>query len=377
MNPGLIGNLEEITVKRGIIVKTVKNKLAVAAIAMLACSAPVVAGGVTVAEQGDNKMKIGMKAFINLTNSKVETNGATTDRSKGFAVDRFYLWVSYQIDDIWSAKIVTDVNNEQGRTGSATTPGLKRNMNVFVKAAFIQAKFNPAAVAWVGLAGTPWIPYEEGLWAHRFVTNTYVDGYGYDDSADFGAGLKGKFAGGMFEYNVAAVNGGGYSKPNKSDAIDVNARLTLRPLAGMDISGGYRRGDRGTKTFGVSGNTSTLTQGLISYGIDRGRVTAGYIRNSKEVGAIKTVNKGFDVYGWVKLTDKFGAFVRYDNEKQTVTANAVEQKLTRYIGGLDYIYNKVVRFSLAFDQQKKSNNGNVSGILAKTTKYGLYSQVNY
>ncbi len=351
-----------------------KKQLTIGVIAMLAFTAPACAGGITVVEDGDSKMKIGMKAYINITSSEEETNGVTTDRKQGFAVDRFYLWVSYQIDNIWSATITTDINNEQDRTGN---PGLKRNMNVFVKNAFIQAKFNPAAIVWIGLAGTPWIPYEEGIWAHRFVTNTYVDGYGYDDSADFGVGLKGKVTDGLFEYHVAAINGGGYSKPNKSDTIDVNGRLTIHPISGMDISGGYRHGDRGTKTFGVTGTTSTLAQGLLSYGNDRARLTGGYIRNTKEFGAIETINKGFDVHGWVKLTDSFGAFARYDNEKQTVTGNAVEQKRTRYIGGLDYIYNKIVRFSLAFDQQKRSNDRNIAGRTVKTTKFGLYSQVNF
>jgi hypothetical protein len=356
-------------------VQSVKKQLIVGAIIMLAFAAPAFAGGVAVFDNGNSKMKIGMKSFINITNSEVETNGATTARNKGFAVDRFYLWVSYQIDNVWSAKIVTDVNNEQGRTG---TPGLKRNMNVFLKNAFIQGKFSPEAVVWLGLAGTPWIPYEEKFWGHRFVTNTYVDGYGYDDSADFGVGMHGKIADGMFEYNAAVINGGGYSSPSKSDSIDYNARLTARPLKGLDISGGYRQGDRGTKTFGVANSTrSKLMQGLVSYGNDQARLSGGYIRNSKEVAAIETINKGFDAYGWVKLNDRIGAFARYDNEKQTVTGNAVEQKMTRYIGGIDYIYNKIVRFALAFDHQKKTNSGNISGQTVKTTKYGLYSQVNF
>jgi hypothetical protein len=352
----------------------VKKQLIIGVITILAFSTPAFAGGITVAKDGDSKMKIGMKSFINLSSSEVETNGVTTARNRGFAVDRFYLWVSYQIDDIWSTKIVTDINNEQGRTG---TPSLKRNMNVFLKNAFVQGTFSPEAVVWIGLAGTPWIPYEEKFWGHRHVTNTYVDGYAYDDSADFGVGMHGKIADGMFEYNTAVVNGGGYSKPNKSDAIDFNGRLTVRPVTGLDISGGYRQGDRGTKTFGVAGTKSKLIQGLVSYGIDRARLTGGYIRNSKETAAIETINKGFDVYGWVKLVDNFGAFARYDDEKQTVTGNAVEQKMTRYIGGIDYIYNKIVRFSLAFDHQKKTNSGNVSGQTVKTTKYGLYSQVNF
>ena len=337
--------------------KTTAKTLATAAI--LAFATPAIAGGVTVAENGDSKMKIGMKSYINATSSKTTINGVKSAQDTGFAVDRFYLWTSYDIDETWSAKIVLDVNNEQ-----PNNTGLKRNMNVFVKNAFIQGKFAPEATVWLGLGGTPWIPYEESLWGHRFITNTYVDGYAFDDSADFGAGLNGKIADGMLEYNVAAVNGGGYSKPNKSQAIDVNGRLTVHPVEGMDISGGYRQGDRGTNTFGPAGNKSKLAQGLISYGIDQGRLTAGYIKNSVKTGANETVNKGFDVYGWAKMTNAMGLFARYDSAKQTVTGNAVQQKMTRYIGGVDYIYNKNLRFSLAYDQKKTKNNTYTSCMLS-------------
>ncbi|MFQ5582690.1 MAG: hypothetical protein ACE5F3_08720 [Mariprofundaceae bacterium] len=332
------------------------------------------AGGVTVDDEA--RLTIGMKSFINVTNTEVTTNGVTTATDAGLAVDRFYLWMKYRIDDTWSAKITTDVNNEQGRTGSATTPGLKRNMNVFLKNAYVQGNFRPELNVLLGLAGTPWIPYEEGLWRHRYVTNVFVDGYGYDDSADFGVALKGKFADGLFEYFVDVVNGGGYSNPNKTDAVDFGARLTVHPFEGLDISGHFRDGKRGKKTLAnPNADDHTLWQGLISYGIDNARIGGGYIDNKvTTVAGSETHNTGFDIWAWYNFMPEFGAFGRYDYKKQTVTGNNVDEKLNRFIVGLEYIYSKVLRFSAVYDYAKADDSANILGVVKKTTKYGLYSQ---
>ncbi|MDX8403570.1 MAG: hypothetical protein R8K54_04090, partial [Mariprofundaceae bacterium] len=201
--------------------KIIQIIAAMLALVLLAGS-NVWAGGVKVDDE--SRLSIGMKSFINMTSTEVTTTGKRDTTETGLGVDRFYLWLKYKIDDTWSAKITTDVNNEQGRTGSTTTPGLKRNMNVFLKNAYIQGSFRPELNVLIGLAGTAWIPYEEGLWKHRYVTNTFVDGYGYDDSADYGVALKGAFMDGLFEYFVDVVNGGGYSNPNKTDAVDFGAR---------------------------------------------------------------------------------------------------------------------------------------------------------
>jgi hypothetical protein len=335
----------------------------------------VSAAGVTVDDEG--KLSIGMKSYINVTSTKVTTNGLTTARDAGLAVDRFYLWLKYKIDDVWSAKITTDVNNEQGRTVvPGIAPGLKRNMNVFLKHAFIQGSFAPEFNVVVGLADTPWIPYEERLWQHRYVTNVYVDGYGYADSADYGVTLKGKFADGMFGYFASVVNGGGYSKPSKSDALDVSARLTLRPLDGLDISGHYRDGKRGKKTLAnPNADDHTLWQGLVSYGISPGRFGAGYIKNTvTTVAGSETRNAGYDIWAWYHFTPQVGIFGRYDYKKQTITASTVNEKLNRYIVGLEYIYSKTLRFSAVYDHISVDNSGNQLGIAGKTSKYGLYSQ---
>jgi len=193
-------------------------------------------------------------------------------------------------------------------------------------------------------------------------------------SGQRGLGIKGKLVEGLLEYNAVAVNGGGYSKPNKSDAIDYNLRLTAHPMKGMDISFGYRTGFRATKTYNTVGTRSTLLQGLLSYGTDTARMTAGYVRNCVNAAAITTENKGYDIHGWYNFTPSFGLFGRYDSKEQAVTGNTTKEQLTRSVFGLDYNYSKALRFSLAYAHSKTDNAGNVAGSSSKTTKYGIYSQ---
>jgi len=352
-----------------------KSLISLIAAGMFAATAAT-AGGIEVGDKSGSKLTMGMKSYINYAISKSTANGATTGKSSGIAVDRFYLWVDYELDDSWSAKIVTDVNNEQGNT----TPGLKRNMNVFLKNAFIQGKLSPEMVLTAGLIGTPWVPFEERFWGHRHITNTFVDAHGYDASADYGIGLQGKLAAGLLNYQAAIVNGGGYGKPNKTDATDFGVRLNGTVAENVEAAVHYRSGYKGTKVFGVLNPTkSTLMQALVSYTMDSARVTAGYISNKDSKAGTTTTNTAFDVYGTYRLNEAMAAFARFDNRKQSVTATASDEKETRTILGVDYAVNSKLIVSLAFDNTKTSNSQTIAtlGQTLKTTKYGIYSQLAF
>jgi predicted porin len=218
--------------------------------------------------------------------------------------------------------------------------------------------------------------YEEGLWQHRYVSTVYADGYGFDDSADYGVALKGVFMEGLVKYFASLVNGGGYSNPDKTDALDYGVRLTVSPLEGLDISGHYRDGKRGRKTLAnPNADDHTLWQGLISYGIGQARIGAGYIDNTvTTVAGAETQNTGFDLWAWYNFSPEYGAFGRYDHKKQTVTGNNTDEKLDRFIVGLEYLYSKTLRFSAVYDHTNVANSGNTPGTTKETDKYGLYSQ---
>ena len=119
-------------------------------------SAPAFAGGITLDSQG--KLTMSFKSFINITSLTEKQNGVNTNDKTGLAVDRFYVNMGYKINNVWSAHITTDVNNEQPQN-----TGLQRQMNVFLKYAYLQGDFSRAMRLRLGLASTPWIGYEQKL----------------------------------------------------------------------------------------------------------------------------------------------------------------------------------------------------------------------
>ncbi|MDX8401711.1 MAG: hypothetical protein R8K47_03665, partial [Mariprofundaceae bacterium] len=165
--------------------KTIQS---IAAFAALAVATPAFAGGVTVAEKGDSKLKLGAKFYINAASSKTDTQAGTQSKSIGAALDRASFSVGYQFDDTWSMGLTTDVAIENT---------LGKRSSVYIKKAYLQGKFSPAFVLQAGVIGTPWIGYEEGLWKHRYMSKVFVDTYKFDSSADAGIGLKGKLADGL------------------------------------------------------------------------------------------------------------------------------------------------------------------------------------
>ena len=66
-----------------------------------------------------------------------------------------------------------------------------------------------------GLTETPWIPYEEGLWDYRFVSETAPDYEGFMPSSDLGVAVVGSLLNKLVSYHVMVSNGEGYQAPQK------------------------------------------------------------------------------------------------------------------------------------------------------------------
>jgi len=351
----------------------------IAALAMLAFSAPAFAGGVTVAQDGDSKLKIGAKFYINGTYSKQDTQAGTQKKDIGAALDRAYFSVNYTFNDVWSMGLTTDV------AIAPANSNLKKRSTIYIKKAYLQGKFAPEFVLQAGVIGTPWIGHEEQLWAHRYVSKVFVDTYGLDSSADAGLGIKGKIADGMLDYHLTAINGAGYGNISKSNAIDFNGRIGLHPMAGLVLDGQLRSGYKGTKTWdavnqvNTPGTKYTLYQGLISYGQDFWRVGGNFISNkaTDNTTTIVTKTTGYDAFGWIKSDAGFGAFGRFESVKDKQDLQAVDQKTTRYVVGLEWFAAKHVTFSAAYDYKKVKNNGYTVGNFKKDTKAGLFAEVKF
>jgi hypothetical protein len=331
------------------------------------------AGGVSVYDDGDSKLKIGGKIFSDVTSFKSsDGTGKITKRTKGARVSRGYLTTKYYFNSDWMMRITTDVNLD---------PNLnKKNNNIFLKYAYLEGKlYGKSAVLRVGQSHTPWIDYEQGLWKHRYFSKVLIDTNGYDASSDLGLGLKGTVLDGMAKYFVTYTNGAGYSHPGRvGTSMDIDARVGLYPIKGLTLDIQFRQGFKGTKTSpkGLNGTEAkqTLEQIMATYGIGHDfRLGANYAINKKTptLTGIAVKEKAFAAWGWVNLGNGFGAFGRFESTKDD---QATVTRTTRYAGGLEYSPVKHVTLALAVDKSKTTLNGQNNG---KSTRIGLWTQSKF
>jgi len=347
---------------------------ATVAVLAVAFAAPAFAGGITVAEEGDSKLKLEGKVFADLTSYK-STNAAGLDTKVTSArVERAYLTAKYSFNSDWMMRITTDVHlNPSLQAGG-------KNNNIFLKYAYLEGKLaGDAVVLRLGQSHTPWIDYEQGLWGHRYHSKVLSDTNGYDASSDVGIGLKGKVADGMAAYWVTLTNGAGYSHIDRTgNAMDFDARIGVYPIKGLTLDFQYRNGYKGTKTFvnnvQTAGTKYTLFQFMATYGMGHDwRVGGNYAQNKTAPAAgVATTEKAYSVWGWGKLpgTD-FGAFGRYESTKND---SAVVLKKTHLAGGLEYFPTKHVTLALGVDTTDSKLGGAANG---KTQRYGLWTETKF
>jgi len=353
---------------------------AISALAMFAFAAPAFAGGVNVYDDGESKLKMGAKVFVDMTQKTTkDTAGNTTARTTGFNFNRAYLTAKYNFNSDWMMRVTTDAAVE-------TKAGLGKTTNVFVKYAYVEGKLvGDAAVLRFGISHNPWIDYEQGLWKHRYFSKVTSDEFKYDDSADLGIGLKGELADGMVKYWATEVNGGGYGNISATDATDTKLRVGIYPVKGLTLDVGYNTGYRGKKTFNTTPGKQTMYQIMATYGMGHDfRVGANYIANKDRT--TKTANgvdsNTYAVWGWTKVGAGFGLVGRYEVQdafslSAIGTRGAVQEKRARTIIGLDYSPVKHVDVTIGYTLDKTTNDKYVLGTNTRSTQIGMWTQYKY
>jgi len=264
------------------------------------------------AAQADESTTVSGKGFIDLTNYDLRNDGIDS-AANGFGVDvkRFYLGVTHNFDDTWSAGITTDFNYV----------GNDNETQLFVKKAYLQAKVSDAFIARVGSSDLPWVPFVEDLYGYRFVENVMVDRLKFGTSADWGVHVGGKAAEGRFSYAASVINGAGYKNPTRSDSVDFEGRLAFQPVKGFTIAVGGYSGKLGKDVQGSATppqHTAEREDVLVAY-VDNGlRVGAEYFQATdwnQVVLPVKDKADGFSVWGSYDFAPKWGVFARYDDAK--------------------------------------------------------------
>jgi hypothetical protein len=312
------------------------------------------------------------------TSTDIDPNGIGTD------VKRFYVGVNHSFDDQYSVNFTSDFNY------SATTG----ETQMFVKKAYLQDKFNDLAVLSIGSNNEPWIPFVEGLYGYRFVENTLTDKEKIGNSADWGVHLKGD--GGMWNYDVAVVNGGGYKNPTRSKTVDEEARVAFIPVSGLTLALGLYSGDLGQDTEAneatfsakvppVGKNTATRTDFLADWKggglnvgveyVDAKNDNTGLIFNN-----VTDSENGYSVFADYSFQPGMAIFGRVDQYKPNKDTNS-SNKDKYYNVGFSWQSNSNITWALVYKNDEldtfSSTAANATETALKTSEFGLWAQVKF
>ena len=328
-------------------------------------------------EKAVNNTTLSGKMFFDFTgiDDKNSDKGKSDKSGVGLDVKRFYLGVDHKFNDIWSANLTTDFNysSSDGQT------------SLFVKKAYVQGKFDDAAVFRVGSADMPWIPFAEKYYGFRYVENTLIDRLKYGNSADWGLHLGGDIgASKSLNYAVSVVNGNGYKNPGRSKGVDVEGRVGFVPFENMVVAVGGYSGHRGQETENIDAvHTAERGDFLLAYASKAFRVGAEYFtaKNWNNVlSPLADKADGYSVWGSVAVADNVNLFARYDNAKLSKTLDR-EARDTYYNAGVEYQVTKGFKLAGVWKHGKVEKS--VATPLpphvqnTKTNEIGVFGEVSF
>jgi hypothetical protein len=337
------------------------------------------------------------KAFFNVSNinqKSTDLAGVTTDNVQNGTqteLKRFYLGVDHKFNDVFSANITTDFRyNANGTT---------KDVLVFVKKAYLQAKLNPAFTVRIGEADLPWVPFAEGVYGYRFVENTLIDRTKFGTSVDWGVHVLGTFGNGLVGYQVSAINGAGFKTLSRSsNTIDLEGRVNVNPIKEITLAVGGYTGKLGKSNDTVNVNhRATRFNALAAYTDKRIRVGVEYfsaknwnnvVTSPEPLPAPLTPNdsaRGWSAFGSFAFTPSIAVFGRYDWVKPTrslISGTDGSIKDHYFNVGVDYKPIAPLDFALVYKRDRANNgfintsNGNIGGLDRGTyDEVGLFGQL--
>ncbi len=340
------------------------------------------------------------RIYTDITDLSAKVNGVKTagagKQGVGYDIKRFYIGFDHKFTDQWSTNVTLDNSLITG-TG----------MTTYLKKAYLQYTYSPALIVSVGANDLPWVPYAESIYNYRYLENTLIDKASFGTSADWGVHVAGALPGGIFSYQVSAVNGNGYRNPTRQDGFDVEGRLSAK-IEQWNFAIGARTGYNGQKFLATSTPTGTTDNqhhkatrldALAAYVGDRTRVGVEYFsgKNDATNGSQVTANnplitgdadkqEGTSVFGSYRITPTYTVFARTDEVKPNQLTSP-NRKDTYYNFGVSWNAFKNVDFSLA-EKHTESKVGAtavntpyipsaISASKGVTDEVGVWAQLRY
>ncbi len=350
-----------------------------------------------------NSTKVSGRMYYDITNvdgrsTAYPNSGAAPVRSRNtadgvnFDIKRFYIGIDHTFDDVFSANVTTDFTYDSGSSTS----------QLYLKKAYLQAKLNDMVTFRLGSADLPWVPFVEDVYGYRYVENVMIDRDKFGTSADWGVHMLGKFADGLINYQISAINGAGYKKSptnptNRSKGIDVEGRVNLNYDGFILAVGGYT-GKLGKDIEPASvlapnptARTANRFDVLAAYQLDAIRAGFEYFHatnwNNVASANAKDQDDGYSFFGSYQFDPQWGVFGRYEWVRPTTTTNlstvplATTVKDNYYNIGISYSPAKIVDFALVYKHENVLNgvlatsNGNIGGSTALAYNNGSYNEI--
>ena len=293
------------------------------------------------------------RMYFDLTNISNRANNAratfaNNGNGTNFDIKRFYIGIDHTFNSIYSANVTTDVTYD-----STTAAG-----QVYLKKAYIQAKYDPAFTIRLGSADLPWVPYVEGLYGYRYLENVMIDHTKFGTSADWGVHVLGTLFDGILNYQFSAVNGGGYKKipvggdTNRFNTMDFEGRISA-VYEGFNLAVGGYSGKLGQVSGVPTFHTAERFDVLGAYVANGLRVGVEYFSANNWTAVTSTTSDGahgVSAFASYQFMPEFAVFGRYDSvDPRTKTNAALNDEY--YTFGVTYSPVKIVDFSLAYKHE--------------------------
>jgi hypothetical protein len=351
--------LIDILVRKGIITLAEARQVQTE-VATQTASAPVVTAG---------KTTVGGRLFFDVTSVDAKTAAGTETGISGVGADvkRLYVQVDHDFNPRWKASIKSDASYSSS-TGTTA---------LFIKTAYLEARFSPEAMVQLGAADMPWIPFADGLYGLRYVENTLIDRMQVGNSADWGVHFLGR--NGMVSYNFAAVNGGGHRNPSRSQSLDFEGRVSFESIAGFTAAIGGYRGRLGKDVAG-GGPTRDATRlnALLAYTGSHLRVGAEYFSEDnwgRTSGALTDTGDGSSVWATVKVGGPYSVFARYDRTKPSKVISP-DMRQDYFNAGVQWAAAKGLDLALAYKSTTVDNPPSASTV-TQADEFGLFAQAAF
>jgi outer membrane murein-binding lipoprotein Lpp len=324
------------------------------------------------------------KSFANVSSITHKSDGVDlADGGTQTELKRFYIGVDHKFNDVFSANITTDF-----RYGAN---GTSKDVLVYVKKAYLQAKLAPEFFVRIGSADLPWVPFDESIYGYRFVENTLIDRTKFGTSADWGVHVGGSLLGGKVSYAASAINGAGYKTLSRSsDTIDLEGRISANPIKNVTLAVGGYTGKLGKSADNLPDSATphraTRWNALAAYTDSRIRAGVEYFqaKNWNNVNTLATdKSNGWSAFGSFAFTPKIAVFGRYDWVKPNRITNPA-LKDHYFNVGLDYKPIKEIDLALVYKRDSARNgflstsNGTIGGLDKGTyDEFGLFTQLAF